>query len=99
MQNDKPLIMRLLQSDIKAELLALFHNNPGLVDSIPEVARRIGRTASMIKDDVEDLVDIGILRKKRIGRFDVIFLDHERDREVKNLIAKELTHMSGNGVV
>jgi predicted transcriptional regulator len=61
---------RLLSSEVKGDLLVMFHKNPGIMDTMDGVARRIGRTASAVETDVEDLVKLGLLRKKRIGKLE-----------------------------
>ena len=80
----------LLSSDTKADLLSLFHNNPGLIDSIEGVARRIGRTASEIEADVKDLVDLGLLVKKRFGKLDVVSFDTNKDKQIQEMILNQL---------
>ena len=84
------MIDRLLSSDVKADLLALFHNNPGLVDRIEGVARRIGRVASDIEADVKDLINLGALSKKRIGRSEVIYCDRKSDMEIQQIVSNRL---------
>lgn len=61
MLRPKKLFERLLDSEVKAELLALFHTNPGLSDSIEGIAKRLGRSAEEIKSDLRDLVEMGLL--------------------------------------
>jgi len=92
------LIRRLLASEVKGDLLVLFHKNPGLIDSLDGLARRIGRTADSVKADVEDLVRLGVLRTEKIDRSEVIFLDHARDREVQEAIARYLEREGEGGV-
>jgi hypothetical protein len=60
----------LLSSEVKGDLLVMFHKNPGIMDTMDGVARRIGRTASVVETDVEDLVKLALLRKKRIGKLE-----------------------------
>jgi hypothetical protein len=80
------LTERLLSSETKADLLTLFHRNPGLVDSREGVARRIGRTPEEITDEVEDLVVLGILSQKPVGAFKVLHFNRLRDREIQALL-------------
>jgi KaiC/GvpD/RAD55 family RecA-like ATPase len=61
LQRPKKLFERLLDSEVKAELLALFHTNPGLSDSMEGIARRLGRSVEEIRSDLRDLVEIGLL--------------------------------------
>jgi len=81
---------RLLSSEVKGDLLILFHKNPGLIDTIDDVARRIGRTTSIVESDVKDLVDLGLLKTRRIGKSEVIFLDRVRDREIQVIVANHI---------
>ena len=84
------MIDRLLSSDVKADLLALFHNNPGLTDRIDGLARRIGRAASEIEADVKELIDLGALSKKRTGRSEVIYCDRKNDMEIQQIVSNRL---------
>jgi predicted transcriptional regulator len=81
---------KLLSSDTKADLLMLFHNNPGLTDTIEGVARRIGRTASEIEADVKDLVDLGLLVKEKFGKLDVVSFDTNKDTQIQEIISNQL---------
>lgn len=98
MTEEEKTIERLLSSDAKAELLTLFHRNPGLIDTIDGVARRIGRRPAAIEKDIADLVELGILKKKRISSSEAIFFDRTRDKEVQEIISnyiKGLKEKSG----
>ncbi len=90
MSADRQLFDTLLSSVAKGDLLVLFHKNPGLIDSIDGVARRIGRIAQSIQADVNDLVTLGVLRTKRIGSKEVIFLDRSKDKETEGSIVNYL---------
>src|SRR5215467_755123 len=89
------VISTLLGSEVRGDLLVLFHRNPGLIDTIEGVARRIGRTPSAIQSDVRELVRLGVLKEKKIGRTEVIFLDREKDRELLESVAD---HIRSGGV-
>ncbi len=43
---DEVLLQRLLSSEIKTDLLMLFHRNPGRLHTTSGVALRIGRTGT-----------------------------------------------------
>lgn len=93
------LLNGLLSSEVKAQLLLLFHKNPGLIDTIDGVARRIGRTARAVEADMKDLVDLGLLKAKKLGRSEVIHLDRARDKEIQETITNYLRSLeTGKGV-
>jgi predicted transcriptional regulator len=97
MTEGEKMIKRLLSSEAKAELLRLFHRNPGLIDTIDGVARRIGRKASAIEKDVADLVELNVLEMKRIGPAEVILFDRGRDKEIQSIVASDIGSKDGSG--
>jgi len=79
------LFERLLDTDVKADLLTLFHNNVRLADTSEGLAKRIGRSPTEVQRELEDLVELGILRKVEVYSFGV-----DRDREIQDAISKQL---------
>jgi predicted transcriptional regulator len=90
MEGETEMIDRLLSSDVKADLLALFHNNPGLTDRIDGLARRIGRAANDIEADVKELIDLGALSKKTTGKSEVIYCDRKNDMKIQQIVSNRL---------
>ena len=90
MSEARQIIATLLSNDVRGELLALFHRNPGLVDTIDGVARRIGRLGTAIENDVQELVSLGILKTKMIGTSEVLILDRAKDREILDAVANHI---------
>ncbi len=76
------ILQRLLSSDVKADLLVLFHKNPGLIDTMDGIARRIGKLASAVEAEIRDLVAMGLLKVKSIGGNQVYSLDKARDKHI-----------------
>jgi len=79
------LFERLLDTDVKADLLTLFHNQGNLQDTPDGLARRIGRSAAEVQRELEDLVELGILKKVEMYSFGT-----ERDKEIQDAISKQL---------
>ena len=90
MIDGESLVQRLLSSDIKVDLLTLFRENPGLIDGIDGVAQRIGRKPRAIEAEVKDLLDLGILGKKQVGKVGLLFLRKEKDAEIQSTVAAYL---------
>jgi len=78
---------KLIGTEIKAELLRLFHMNPGILDTVESIARRIGRMPKDVENEISTLVDLGVLRKERFGKLDVVSLNTSKDREVQEKLA------------
>lgn len=89
------LFQSMLSSEIKGDLLVLFHKNPGLIDSLEGVARRIGRIGAAIQSDVQDMVNAHILGTKRIGGREIIFLDRSGDKAAQDTILSYLKNVKG----
>lgn len=90
MRSHKELISQLLESEVKAELLVLFHKNPGLIDTVEGIARRIGRTGKAIEKAVEDFIQMGLLQAKRYGETIAVSLNRGKDREIQDAILEGL---------
>ena len=96
MMDGAVVLSKLLSSETKGELLILFRKNPGVIDTIEGVARRIGKRANAIEADVKEFLDLGLLKTRRIGSADAIFLNTEVDREIQEVVAKYLNSLKGN---
>jgi hypothetical protein len=84
------ILSTLLGSEVRGDLLVLFHRNPGLIDTVDGVARRIGRTTIAVISEVRELLVLGVLKQKRIGAAEVVFLDRAKDRELLKSVANHL---------
>jgi predicted transcriptional regulator len=84
----KELLERLLSSESKGELLMLFHKNPGLVDSMEGVARRIGKGPEQIDGDVKDFIEMGLLKTTAAGKMVLISFSKERDKEIQESVTR-----------
>jgi len=61
----------------------LFRQNPGIIDTNEGVARRLGVDPDAIDKEIQELIDVGFLRKREFGKYEVISLDEKRDREIQ----------------
>jgi hypothetical protein len=84
------VLSTLLASEVRGDILVLFHKNPGLIDTVDGVARRVGRTTIAVISDVRELLQLGVLRQKGIGTSEVVFLDRAKDRELLESVANHL---------
>ena len=84
------ILSTLLGSEVRGDLLVLFHRNPGVIDTVDGVARRIGRTTVAVISEVRELLELGVLKQKRIGASEVVYLDRAKDRELLQSVANHL---------
>jgi DNA-binding transcriptional ArsR family regulator len=84
----KDLLERLLSSEAKGEMLTLFHKNPGLVDTVDGIGRRVGKSKEQIEVDVKDFVEMGILKAIKAGKLTLYSLNAQRDQEIQASLAE-----------
>jgi len=89
------LMGKLMGTEIKAELLRLFHMNPGILDTVESIARRIGRMPKDVENEISTLVELGVLRKERFGKLDVVSLNMGKDREIQKKVAELIGGVEG----
>ena len=87
----------LLANETRADLLTMFRKNPGLIDSLEGVARRVGRTTAAIQGDIAELVRLGVLKSRKIGNNEVVCLDRVKDSEIQNNVGAFLQTQKPNG--
>ena len=83
-------ISKLLGSEAKLEILALFHENPDLVDKIDGVSKRVGRDTSEIQAEVKDLIDLGVLHTRTVETSKVIYYDPKNVAKIQKQISYDL---------
>jgi KaiC/GvpD/RAD55 family RecA-like ATPase len=85
MKRPMKLFERLLDTDVKADLLTLFHNDINLTGTPEALAMRIGRSPAEVQRELEDLVALGVLKKVEVYSY-----GSDRDREIQDAISKQL---------
>ncbi|MDG7026635.1 MAG: hypothetical protein JRN11_07800 [Nitrososphaerota archaeon] len=79
MAEAEALLSRALSSDLLADALALYRNNPGLVDTEESVARRLGVSTKKLSVEVGAMKRAGLLREEHVGGFRILFFDAAAD--------------------
>lgn len=83
---------RALDSQLKADILHLFHQDVGLSETAEQTARRLNRKPAEVQQALEDLVEIDILwRNKKVYAFGLT-----KDKELQDAMLKQLA--SGQGL-
>jgi hypothetical protein len=78
-----------VNSFIKWDLVIFFFENPHTTDTIENIARYIGRDATVIKTDLEDLVKSGVLEQHASGTLTVYALtkDEQIREKIKHFVS------------
>ncbi|MGI0020726.1 MAG: hypothetical protein ACREAY_09685 [Nitrososphaera sp.] len=89
------IVNAILSSVNTVELMKLFQKNPNLIDTMEGVAKRIGQNASQVENDVNKLVDLGVLVKVPSGKATILVLDKKRAKEIDSKIESMLGRQEG----
>jgi predicted transcriptional regulator len=95
--NAQEILEVLMANETRADLVTLFRKNPGLIDSLEGVARRIGRSQSAIQDDIAELVKLGVLKSRKLGANEVISIDRMKDKEIQDEVGSYLQNLKPQG--
>jgi len=79
---------KLVSNDVKAELLVFFYNNPGAMDTVEGIARRVGRGSKIVEKNILDLVELGFLNRRQVGGREILALNHSRYKDIEKMIVK-----------
>ena len=91
--SNNEIVRAILSSVTSLEIMSLFNRNPNLIDTVEGVAKRLGLGADKVKSDLEELVSIGLLRKKTTGNSIVFLLDKDKMRAADTQIQAALGKM------
>jgi len=81
----RSLFEKLMGSEVKAELLILLHDEPEITDTLEGLAKRINKDVKAVKEDVEDLVDLGLLTEVKLYSF-----NRDKDLALQGEISSQL---------
>jgi KaiC/GvpD/RAD55 family RecA-like ATPase len=70
---------------LKADILTFFSNSPGTAETADGLAQKFGCTKAEVRKEIEDLVNLGILRKDEVYTF-----VPDRNIEIQDAISKQL---------
>lgn len=86
LKGKKGLLEVLTDSEVKTDLLSLFHKKPEIRDvSLGELAEKIGKKPEEIEADLREFVEVGLIEERRLYSFNAL-----RDKEIQETVAQEL---------
>ncbi|MEM2123480.1 MAG: hypothetical protein QXE79_07585, partial [Candidatus Bathyarchaeia archaeon] len=86
----REILGRLISSQVHVELLTLFHSNPSLMESLDDLASRLGRSRMEVEKALEELEGMGLIEEHRYYR-----LNLERDKELQNILVEPYGGLDG----
>lgn len=72
----------------KVTLARFFRQNPGVVDTLEGLSRRLAIPADQLAPEIADHVSLGVLRERSLGTTTVYMLNRRRLREIEDSIIR-----------
>lgn len=82
-------------SSLKIQVIVFFHENPGVIETVEGLARRIGTNAEAIRKEVADHVSLGFLRERGVGTKTVLVYDPARENDIRAYVAEAVRRGRG----
>lgn len=75
-------------SDTKVAVAVFFRSNPGIIDTLDNLATRLGIPRDVLKRELEDHVRLGVVRERKIRGETVYMLDRGRLGEIEGYVER-----------
>jgi hypothetical protein len=79
-----------VDTDLKAQVIVFYQNNPGVIETMEGLARRLGTNVDELRKNIAAHVQLGFLHEKRVGDQTVLVYDRQQHTRIENFIAEEL---------
>lgn len=85
----KAFLHEQVNTFVKWDLVRFFHDNPHTAETAAQIAQFIGRDVSDIQDELDELVEAGLLHVKHVSRLSIYRLstDEATRRLVKRFVS------------
>lgn len=77
-----------LSSGPKITLARFFRQNPGVIDTLGGLSRRLAIPSDVLRAELADHVRLGVIRERGAGDQTVYMLDQARRREIEETIVR-----------
>jgi hypothetical protein len=98
---DNPLDLRKLfevwvDSDLKAQIILFYNNNPGVVETMEGLAKRLGTNVENLRQDIAAHVELGLVKERQLGDKTVLVYDRNRRNDIESFITEQLRNKLGD---
>lgn len=79
-----------VDSDLKAQVIVFYQNNPGVIETVEGLARRLGTNVEKLRQEIAGHIALGFLRERKVGDQIVLVYDRQQHNNIQDFITKEL---------
>lgn len=85
-----------IDSDLKVQLLVFFHENPGVMETVDGLARRLSLNRDRLAAEIADHVDLGVLSERHLGEKTIYVYNRGIERDLAARVGTAIErHMQG----
>ncbi len=77
-------------SDLKIQSLMFFHDNPGVIETLEGLAKRLGTNAQSLRKDIADHITLGIIQERKTSGYTLLVFDRQRENDVQGVIEERI---------
>lgn len=81
-------------SDLKVQLLAFYHDNPGVMETLQGLALRLGTNANALRKEISGHLALGLIKEQKAGPMTILVFDRKREGEVQGAIEQHIMTLS-----
>ena len=86
----KKLLEVWVATDLKAQVVVFYHNNPGVIETMEGLARRIGTSVETLQGEIADHIQLGLLRERKVGTKTVLVYNQSARNHIEEFIHKAI---------
>ncbi len=85
-----------MDSEEKALITVFFSRNPGVVETLDGLARRLGTSPDALREHVQAHIELGLLSEREVGGKTLLVFDAKKRRDFEQFIQEEIKKRMSN---
>ena len=81
-------------SDLKVQALVFFHDNPGVIETVEGLAKRLGVNVDALRKEIAGHIALGLLQERKANGFKVLIFDRKREGDVQKAIEEHFRKLA-----
>lgn len=79
-----------VDTDLKAQVIVFYQNNPGVIETVEGLARRLGTNEEQLRKDIAAHIQLGFIKERKVGEQIVLVYDRDQHKRIEEFIAEEM---------
>lgn len=83
-----------VDSTLKVQVVVFFHNNPGIIETVEGLAKRLGTSVDELRREIAGHLSLGILQERKMDGLTLLVYDRRKEGDVQRFVEEELRRRS-----